>query len=196
MINGLYLVIILVVAAFSAIIGFRKGITRQLSSLLGVAFGAVAARILAPGLAVQFTGLVSSHFDSRFVGFVSGLLAAVVIYLIVYAVFSIFTKVLRGALSVFEVGMFNRLLGSFFCIFKNLLWVSIFYNLLLCYNPDCGLLRYARSDDGNMVGGVMWLTSAVLGCGGAHELGHLIQLQEAASISCNFNCPADVINIG
>ena len=51
LLNLFYFLIVLLVAFVSIAIGFRRGLTGQTASLLGFAFGAVAARILSP----QFT---------------------------------------------------------------------------------------------------------------------------------------------
>lgn len=184
--NTIYLTVILFMAAFSAVIGFRRGFTGQLASLLSLAFGAVGSRILTPRFAPSFEPWVSDVLHEPFVGFSSELFCAVCIYIFIYALFSFFTGILNGAVSVFRVGMFNRLSGSFFCIFKNLLWVSIAYTVILSLNPESGLLKYARQNDGNVISAVMELTPAILGCNGANDLAHLIQMKEAAKISCNF----------
>lgn len=188
-----YLGIILIVAAYSAINGFRKGLTKQLANLLGAGFGAVAARVLAPGWSHSFQDIARMMNHGQFPAFTSEVVCAVCIYGFVYFLFAIFAGVLHSAMAVFQTGMFNRLLGMFFCIFKNLMWVSVGYTLLLCFNPDNGLVKYAGRYDGNIVEGVMQICPALLGCPGAEDLSHLLQLREAAKISCNFNPPLLVI---
>ena len=90
-------------------------------------------------------------------------------------------------MSVIPTGMFNRLVGAFFSMTSSLLWLSIVFNLILFIHPDSGLLSYEKSDDGNMVALVMALTPAILGCPGADDFAHEVQLRKAATISCNFN---------
>lgn len=179
--------LVLLVAFFAIVRGFRQGLTRQLASLLGFGFGAVAARVLTPEFteSFQFTSHVSPA--PEFKEFTANLICGVVIYIIVYGLFSLLSGVLSSALSVFDVGMFNRLTGAFFSLIKNLLWLSIIFNFLLCFKPDSGLLSYERADDGNLVATVMDMTPAILGCYGAEDFAHFHQLKEAKSISCNFN---------
>lgn len=191
--NGLYLAIVIIVAIAAIFSGFRKGITGQISSLLGLAFGSVVARILAPELSSSFEWVKVVTPSPEFNNFASNLVCAIVIYCIVFIAFNFLSMILRGAMSVFQVGMFNRLVGGFFSLVKNLMWVSIFFNLLICFNPDSGLLRYERANDGNLVAAVMAITPGLLGCYGAEDFAHFHQLKEAKSISCNFNGPENVI---
>lgn len=191
--NGFYLGIVLIVAIMAIAIGFRRGITGQLASLLGFAFGAVAARVLTPEMADGFEWVDAFTPAPEFNEFARNIVCASTIYLVVYVIFSIFTNILKGALSIFETGMFNRLIGAFFSLMKNLLWLSIIFNLLLCFNSESGLLRYERANDGNLVASVMELTPVILGSYGGEDFAHFHQLKEAKSISCNFNSRSNVI---
>lgn len=200
MANLTYLAFVLAVALVSITIGFRRGITHQLASLLGFAFGAVAARILAPHFTPAFIWTGHLSLAPEFTIFTANLVCAVVIYIIVYSLFMILNPLLRSAMSVFEVGMFNRILGAFFSLTKNLLWLSIFFNLLLCCSANSGLLRYERANDGNLIAAVMAITPAILGCYGAEDFAHFFQLREAKTISCNFledikyNCHQEIFD--
>lgn len=193
MTTTIYLTIILFVAGYSVIAGFRRGLMGQFSGLLGMAFGIVGARVLTPEFYCSFKPWLGSITPDNFINFSSQLICAVLIYAFIYLLFSIFAKILNSAVSMLFEGMLNRLAGSFFCITKNLLWVSILYTLILCFNRQSGLLAYAGQDDGNMIGAVMELTPAFLGCGGANDLYHLIQMKDAATISCNFSKQENVI---
>lgn len=187
--NIFYLGIVLLVALVSLAIGFRRGITMQLASLLGMAFGAVAARILSPELEGSFNWVEKYTPAPEFNEFAMNLMAGCVIYTVVYGLFMIFSRILQGALSIFSIGMFNRILGAFFSLLKNLLWLSIFLNLLICFKSESGLLRYERANDGNLVASVMELTPAILGCYGGEDFAHFHQLKEAKSISYIPQCP-------
>ena len=189
----IYLLMILGVGGYSLARGFRLGMTGQLATLLGFAFGAVGARILTPEFQVNFTWVSSFSPAPEFNVPAINLVCGVTIYFVIFSLFSILSGLLRGAMSVFEVGMFNRLLGSFFNCLKNLLWLSILFNLLLCFSMGSGLLRFERSGDGNLVSAVMALTPAILGCYGAEDISHIEQLKEAKKISCNFNGSGSVI---
>ena len=189
MLNGLYLFLVILVAFAAIFAGFRKGITGQIASLLGFGFGAVAARIVAPQITDRFEWVKTFTLAPEFNEFAVNLVTAIVVYTIIFWIFSIFSKILQGALSVFNVGMFNRLLGGFFSLVKNMLWLSIFFNLLICFSSSCGLLQYERANDGNLVAAVMDLTPSILGCYGGEDFAHFHQLKEAKSISFNYNTP-------
>ncbi|MCH5228584.1 MAG: CvpA family protein [Muribaculaceae bacterium] len=191
--NALYPAIILLVALVSVTTGFRRGITMQLASVLGLAFGAVASRILTLEMSQTFQWGMHLSQAEEFTDFTSNLVWASLIYTVVFWIFHITAPILKSALSIFSIGIFNRLLGAFFSLFANLLWLSIVLNLLLCINPESGLLRYESANDGNLVAAVMEITPAVLGCNGAEDFAHFNQLKEAKSISCNFNPSGSVI---
>lgn len=193
MLNVVYIILILGVAILSIISGFRKGITGQLSSLLGFGFGSVTSRLLTEEYTSTFQWTHTFSQAQEFSDFTSNLVCAVVIYLIVFLFFSIFSPIFRRLLWVVPVGIFNRLLGCFFSLLKNMLWLSIFFNLVLCFSPSSGLLRYEKANDGNLVAAVIALTPAILGCFGGEDFAHFNQLKEAKSISCNFHPAKDVI---
>ncbi|MCH5225731.1 MAG: CvpA family protein [Muribaculaceae bacterium] len=182
MANMLYLVLVIVVALYSLASGFRRGITRQLGSLLGFAFGAVASRVITPALSDFGWGAQMSQ-ASEFAHFTSNLLCASLVYGIVYALFMLLNPIIRSAMSVFNVGMFNRLVGAFFTMVKNLLWISILLNLYLCLSPGSDLMRYEEANDGNLVAAVMGMTHGILGCYDAEDFAHFYQLREAKRIS-------------
>lgn len=193
MATGFYMIMTVIVAVAAIIYGFWRGITGQISFVLGFAFGVVASRIFTPVLLPYFTPRVSFLVDPYYSDFAAQAFCATSIYIVVFLLFGLTTKIFRGALSVFDVGMFNRLVGAFFSLTAALLGLSIFFTLLLCVNPDCGLLSYEKSGDGNMAAAVMDITPSLLGCQGADEFAHLVQLRQAATISCNFNTFPNVI---
>lgn len=193
MINIIYFVAVLIVAFWAVVSGFRKGITHQIASLLGFAFGAVAARILTPEFSQHFSWVTPLSQSPEFQEFSTNLVCAVCIYIVVFVLFYIFSGILQWILATIPVGMFNRILGSVFALTKNLLWLSIVFNLLLCFSSESELLRYERANDGNLMAAVMSMTHTFLGCDGAEEFAHFYQLKEAKSISCNFNKDNNVI---
>ena len=189
LLNIFYIAIVLLVAFVSIAIGFRRGITGQVASLLGFAFGAVIARVLSPQFSQYFLWVERFSPANEFNELAVNLICSASIYTVVYWCFAIFNNILRKIFNVFGVGMFNRLLGGFFSLVKNLLWLSIFLNILICFKSESGLLKYERANDGNPVAAVMELTPAILGCYGGKDFAHFHQLREAKYISCNFKSP-------
>ena len=184
--NIIYLIAILGVAFYSIATGFRRGITGQIPSLLGFGFGAVAAQVFTPPYSENFQWFERFSQAPEFNDFTVSLICAVTIYFVVYWVFYLLFSLLGRILAFIEVGMFNRIVGAFYSLFKNLLWLSIVFNLLLCLLPSSGLMRYETADDGNLMAAVMALTPGILGCEGAEDFAHFHQLKEAKTISCNY----------
>lgn len=193
--NAFYLLLVIVVALVSLASGFRQGITNQLASLLGFAFGAVGARVLTPIFADNFHWAVNMSQAPEFSDFTVNLVCSSVIYFVIFCLFALLNPILNYALAVIQKGILNRLAGSFFAALKNLLWLSIVFNLALCFSNATGLLQYEKANDGNLVAAVMAITPNVLGCYGAEDFAHFNQLKEAKSISCNFKSTMNVIMV-
>lgn len=187
MLNAFYSILVILVALASIARGFRFGLSRQIASVLGFAFGAVCARVLTPQFTPNFLWAKNFSQAPEFADFTVNLVSAVVIYIIVFFLFSFLSPLFNKVMRVLETGILNRIIGAFFSLIKNLLWVSIFLNLLLCLSPKSKLLNYEQSNDGNLVATVMDLTPAILGCYGASDFAHFNQLKEAKSISQNCN---------
>ena len=193
MLNALYLILTLIVAIYAIISGFRRGITRQLTSLLGMAFGAVGARLLTPEFIHYFEWARGLSQEPDFILLTQNLVGSVIIYALIYWFFSLFNIILKRIFAYIEIGMFNRLIGAFFSLINNLLWLSIFFNLILCFSPSSRLLNYEKANDGNLISAVMAMTPVFLGCYGAEDFAHFNQLKEAKRISCNFRTQPNVI---
>ena len=193
--NTVYLLLVIVVALIAIATGFRQGITGQLASLLGFAFGAVAARVLTPVFANNFQWAANMSQAPEFSDLTINLVCSCVIYFLVFCLFFLLSPFFNFVMRAIDIGALNRLTGAFFSLVKNLLWVSIVFNLALCFSQATGLLQYERSNDGNLVSAVMALTPSILGCYGAEDFAHFNQLKEAKLISHNIKGDYNVINI-
>lgn len=176
-------VIILGVAFYSIVLGFRKGLTNCVPSLIATAFGVASVRIFTSGTLAPLHTFIPWNFEPAYLEFVDNFLWAALIYSAVYIALKVFCSIFSRLLSIIPVGMFNRIVGSLFMLFKNLLWLSLLFNLILCFSPEIGLLDYEKSNDGNLIAGILDLAHAVTGCVSADYLSHLVQLKEASFIS-------------
>jgi len=191
--DAIYHIIVIAVAGLAVIKGFRSGFTGQVSGILGFAFGTVCAHVF-DSEAEAFIRMIFPGLQGRpGSSFIYSVTSAVLVYVVVYLLFRMLTRVLRSAMQVFYVGMLDSLLGAAFCLVKYMLLVSIVYNLILCVNPSSSLMKYASADDGNVVECVMLLAPGLLGCGSFEDLAHILQLKEARKISCNLNPEYGVI---
>lgn len=182
--NAFYAIIVIFIALYALVKGFKIGLSHQIASLLGLAFGAVAARVLLPQFYTDFLWVTTFSQAHEFNDLSINLSCAVVIFTVVFLFFSLFSPIFNFAFGIFEVGIINQLAGAFFSLVKYLLWVSIALNLLLCFSSKSGLLYYEKSNDGNLIGAVMAICPAILGCFGAEDFALQNQLREAKYISC------------
>lgn len=186
----LYHILVLGVAAFAVLRGFRMKFSRQLPAVIGTAFGIVCARIFTDPLAEVLRGAFPWIQGEASESFTYGIVAASLVFLAVYAVFRTVTSFLLFVFKNSDSTILDNIGGSLFTLFEYMLLVSMAYNIILGFDSDSILLKSMKSDDGNIVEEVMLLAPAVLGCEGPDELAHRIQLEEAKKISINdFSLP-------
>lgn len=178
-----YQVIVVAVALYAVCRGFRAGLTRQVSGILGVAFGIVAARALAPDLDLWLRGWMPHFYHPVARTFFFSTLSHGVIFGICVLLCSMLTGVLNAAMSLFSVGILNSLFGMVFSLLKYLMFLSLLFDMAVCRKMDSPLLKCARHDDGNLVEEVMKLAPFVLGSVPSDEYTHHVQLWEAKKIS-------------
>lgn len=179
----LYQLIVLLTAAAAIILGFRHGLARQTPAAIGVAFGIVSARLLAPGLYGILYGALDMVHGSVAEEYTIDTLSTAIIFISVYYIFKTVTLLVGKVLSKGPKSILDNIGGAVFGLFRYLLMLSVAYNTALALWPDCGLMKFAKSDDGNAVEEVMLLSPALLGGQDVVELSHRIQLSEAKKIS-------------
>lgn len=175
--------IVVIVAAFSTIWGFRKGFGRQTPSVIGLAFGIISARLLASGLNDVLYGAfpsVHGHVEQRYL---YDNLATGIVFFSIYIIFRTITGFLGKVFRSNETTILDNLSGALYALLKNMLFLSIILNIICGASPESELRRCARSDDGNVVQEVMLLGPALLGGEDIVDLSHRIQLEEAKKIS-------------
>jgi uncharacterized membrane protein required for colicin V production len=167
--------------------GFRTGLIGQLTGVIGLAFGVVCSHLFKEPAKEIIADILPFSEDSVVQSFALSIFSTVAVYVIIFAVFSALKILLQSAVQIFRVGLLNSIGGSAFCLLKYMMGVSIVYNLILCFNPDSKLLKYATASDGNIVEGVLMLAPTILGGENAEDLAHRIQLKDAKKISINKN---------
>ncbi len=183
MAEAFYNILILALGVLGMVRGFRFGLTGQVSSIIGFAFGAVSAHAFIE----EGEGLVRTlfpHLECAVGGqFICSVIAAGSIYLFVYFCFNIFTGILRRTMSFFHIGLLDSLMGAAFGLFKYLLGLSLLFNLIVsCYSGSV-LMKSSVASDGNLIEGVMGIAPWALGCFSYEEYAHLLQLNDARKIS-------------
>lgn len=181
--DALYHLIVIALALFGLFRGWRLGLTGQLSTLLGVAFGAVCAHVFIYQ-ASEMAGELFPSLPSRPGGsYACAYIGGAVVFGIVYVLFSLLTGVLRNVMEGFGEGLINSLTGSLFCSFRYLLWVGMAYMMWFCIHPADELHHCVWSDDGNVVSAVMAMAPVAVGCPPLEEYIHLLELNRARTIS-------------
>lgn len=181
--EGIYFILVLVLALVGAFRGFRVGLIGQIASVLGVGFGLACAHVFE--LPVQeWLRDVFPSWQHRVSGeFSYSLAASSLLFLLTFVVFRTIGTVLTAALSLMRVGTLNSLGGSLFTVIEYLLFLSIAFNAFIAMSPRSSLMKTATADDGNIVRETMFIAPALLGCEDFEDLAHKVQLEDAKSIS-------------
>lgn len=188
-------IIVITAGVFSIVKGFRSGLLRQTPDLLGMAFGAGAARIFCDDAEPKIREWITFFDNPVTEGFIYCMLTCCALYAAGFLVFRTLTLVLRKILSALDAGIADNIFGACFSLLNNMMWLSVVLNILLCLNTRSTLMKYASQDDGNVVELVMLLAPALTGAFSCHDLAHVIQLDEAKKISLNNLPPDNVITI-
>ncbi|MDE6296047.1 MAG: CvpA family protein [Muribaculaceae bacterium] len=197
----MYHLLIIVVALLAVVRGYRRGLTGQVTSVLGLAFGVICTHIFIPGVSDVIGSIIGRSHLEEGGEYLTGNIAALLIYGSVYLLFRSITGIVRQAARMLGTSLLDSLLGAAFCIFNYLLVLSMVLNVLVGYNPDSPLMRDGRSDDGNLVNLVLCIAPATLGSESFDDFAHRMQLRDARKISCageggiNYHAGVDVISV-
>lgn len=179
----LYHIVILLLATLGIVGGFRKGLARQTPKFIGFCFGVLCAHIFRAPVEEAVRSVIPWFDGTVKAPFAYSVLTVSVIFLAVYEIFGFVTGFLKYVISPLGGSILDSIAGAAFMLFRYMMMISIVYNAFLCVKTDSTLLRYAKSDDGNIVEETMLLAPAVLGGEDVEDLAHAIQLEEAKRIS-------------
>lgn len=179
----LFNLLIIATGIYGLATGYRRGLTGQISSVLGFAFGAVAAHAFAPDAEAFMLERFPSLASRDGAAFVCSLFGCGAIYGFTYFFFRMMTSILRHAMSIFNVGLLDRLAGAIFSTIKMLTALSLLLNIYVCFHSDSTLVSHSRDDDGNLIELVMNLGPEIIGSLDTSEFALLLQLRDAKSIS-------------
>ncbi len=183
MLTAAYHIIVIAVAAMAAVYGWRRGLARQTPNVLALAFGIVAARVMAPEIEPALASVQAVSEEPYRSAYVGGTLATGIVYIVVYTIVCTVCGALGRMLKVFGRGLLGALAGSVYALLDRMVWTSIAFNMLLAFQPGCGLERYGDYGDGDVVTSVMVLAPSLLGCDDVTDLWHAARLHDARMIS-------------
>lgn len=181
--NGVYYIIVIVIAVWGIISGYKKGFMSQIGILLGVAFGIVATRMFSPAFAVTVNDWIPASVSGFNRVYICECLACGLIYIFTSSIVSLLSMPVGKITSILGSGVVDSIFGSLLKLFQLLMIVSIFYNLMVDWSPTSDLTRSSRLHDGNIVEAVMKIAPPVLGFTGAEEVAYFQQLEDAKKIS-------------
>lgn len=181
--SGLYHILVIGVAVWAIVSGYRRGLFRQLGAVVAVVTGIVCARILAP-LCLDWIGERLPDFISGFKrDYVVMSLAYGGIFLVAtYAVLLVASPIGK-LLKVLDGSVLNNIAGALFRLFQYMMILSVFYNIIGDMQPSGPLIQTSRRHDGNVVEGVVKIAPAILGFPDGEEVGYRQQLEDAKKIS-------------
>lgn len=192
----MYHLLVIVVAALAVVRGYRRGLTGQVTSVLGLAFGVVCAHIFIPAVSPLVAATVGGSHMAAGGEYLATNLAGLLIYGVIYLLFNATTRIIRAAMSNFGNSLLDSVLGALFCMCNYLLMLSMLFNVAVGWTPDGPLMHDARADDGNVVSLVIRIAPPTLGAESFDDFAHEVQLREAKKISRNFGAGAGVMEIG
>lgn len=177
-----YKLLVITVALSGFFTGLKRGMLRQMMSLLGVAFAIVSCRVLTPSVADVLQTKIPfwcNHFAPQIV---YSVLASTLIFGIVYICFALMDVILHNIMGKWEIGGLDLVLGAVYRVFRNLLLLSVIYNVIAVVDCSSSLVKEERGADGNLIEIIMPLAPSMLN-NGYDNFGHLLQLEEAKKIS-------------
>lgn len=181
--EAIYHIMVIAVALTAMLRGFRRGLSRQVSGILGFVFGIVAAQTVGPDFDAWLQGWFPAFYAPVAKEFFFSTLSYGLIWSGCMLAFSMLTGILNVVLAYFPLGIMNSIAGAAFTLLKYLMFLSLLFDMAICRPQESPLMHCARHDDGNLVDGVIRLAPVVLGSMSADEYVLRVQLWEARDIS-------------
>jgi len=113
---------------YGAVNGFRKGLTVELASLISLIAGI--------WIAIKFSGVVGGYFDGHLPDDPknAAIAAFIITFIAVVAGIYVLAKTFTKIADLTGLGFFNRILGSFFGLWRMGIIVAVLLNFFLKFN--------------------------------------------------------------
>lgn len=181
--DAFYHLLVIGVALLGIFRGFRAGLTRQVSDVIGFVFGIVAARSVGPDVASWLVTWMPQFYHPVAKSFFFEIVAYGMIWGLCMLAFSMLTGILNAILDILPKSLLNSIGGAVFSLLKYLMFLSLLFDIAICRPIDSPLMHCATHDDGNPVDGVIRIAPAILGTTSAEDYILHVQLWEAKKIS-------------
>lgn len=180
-----YIIVLLCVVVVGALFGWRRGLSHQCGSLLGVAFGIAGVRVLLPEFAPTVESWLDGYLSVPCPEYLVASVGSLIIYAGFYLLFLLCGIVLNKLAATIAVKPWDSILGLMFGVVKWLIAVSVVYNACLGVSQSGALCELSVAGDGNPVELVMDISPLLFSTPSPDEMHHRMQLIEARCISCD-----------
>lgn len=161
-----YIIIILFFVSF--LVGYRKGLLKQLGLFCAVFAGTAAARAFS-GTVAQW--IESNGYFNRFddensilsIGYVRDIIVSVGIFIIVFILTKFLVSYLQVAIETLHLGWLNRIGGVIFTVFLSFLVLSVLLNVFQLFKSDGPVVPASGFYDGKLSVAVMELAPLTFG---------------------------------
>lgn len=155
-------IIILAVFILSAVMGFRKGLIKQIGSVAAIFFALIACRVFGPQLAG--TVISSAGKDTSFMSHYCGtILAYAGIYIAVYYAVILAARLLKTITHTLLLGPLDRIAGALVNVIKWFMALSVALNLYITLFPCSSLSKESRLGAGGPLQWTIELAPAAWG---------------------------------
>ena len=157
-------IIILIVFVGAIIYGLYKGVIAQLGSLGGIILGIIACRLFGD-YATEFVSniLPAMTSDPKTTAYVNSVEGNVLLFIVVYVLACLIAKLMRKITHALCLGLFDRLIGAVFCIFKWFFVVSILLNLWQVLSPETNIAKMSTLANGTAIQAIIDLAPTLFG---------------------------------
>lgn len=155
-------IVILAVFVLSAVMGFRKGLIKQISSVAAIFIALIACRVFGPQLSCVILSATGEETSSMS-HYCSSILAYAGIYIVVYYAVIFVAHMLKTVTHTLMLGPLDRIAGALVNIIKWFMALSVALNLYITLFPSTRLAEMSHLDSGRPVKWIIELAPAAWG---------------------------------
>ncbi|MDE6859759.1 MAG: CvpA family protein [Duncaniella sp.] len=157
-------IIIVIIFAVAAVVGFRKGFITQIGSLAAIVIAILACRLLGAQAVEMISPSVPDAADpNSFPRYITVIAVYCVIYLVAYYAVVLVAKLLKLVAHTVLLGPLDRIGGALVSVVKWFIPVSLALNLYIAMYPGSDLASKSHLCGGRPVAWIVELAPGILG---------------------------------
>jgi len=156
--------LIILIVSGGIVLGYRKGLIKQLSSAISWIIAIVLCYKCGDLAKDLFLSFVPSAAEWPLAGITVKTVALAFMFLIVMVVIRLLMRLFKGTLDAVKLGFIDKLGGSLLFMFKYAFILSIVLNLLYAINPDLDTFATKHMMDNKPYEFTLDLMPCILGC--------------------------------